>query len=154
MQLFSFLLQTKYKGKITFPWNTCRFHGNQRISEKLCFAAQIKHLPPIVIFIHDTNPDLIKMRTNPQNRRKLLDFGNFSFFVIETLKILLKYVKQRILNFWEAMFFCGALVSLFQYLWFIFFTLVQNSYVSKLEKLHSLRKITWQIIKRKRSKFY
>ena len=47
------------------------------------------------------------------------------------------------------MFFDGALVNLFQYLRFIFFTLVQNNYVSKLEKLHSLRKITWQIIETK-----
>ena len=47
------------------------------------------------------------------------------------------------------MVFCGALANLFQYLCFIFFTLVQNSYVSKLEKLHSLRKMTWQIIETK-----
>ena len=26
----------------------------------MCFAAQIKHLPPIVIFVHGINPDFDK----------------------------------------------------------------------------------------------
>ena len=55
-------------------------------------------------------------RTNQQNKRKFVDFGSFSFFFLETLSILLKNVKQRILNVWEAILFWGGIANLSQFL--------------------------------------
>ena len=55
-------------------------------------------------------------KTNPQNKRKFIDLGTFSFFFFETLKILLKSVKQRILNVWEAMPFWRGIANLSQFL--------------------------------------
>ena len=162
LQLVYLFFQLAFRKRV-FPCSNVHFYTRGSIRRKLHFygihvdsteitesakncALRLKSITclPLESLLLVLTLILMKTRTNPQNRRKLLGFGSFSFFLFETLKILLKYVKQRIMNVWEAMFFWGALVNLSQNLCFISCTLVQNSYVLKLGELHSLRKITWQ----------